>query len=318
MTWPTVFANLSGGNQPLSLLDTMFAQVAAMIPIPCTETGTNSITLQPVGNAPTLAAYGNYNLFSFVAAATSTGSVSAQFQSLANLPVYKSDGTTQATTGDLQIGRPYMLMYNSTLNSNAGGFYLLRPALFPSGGQPTSQVLTSGTSLTYTTPANCLQLYIRMIGGGGGGAGSSTNGTNGGNTTFGTVTANGGQGGQAIGGGTGGNGGAGAALLRINGGSGNQGIAALLGGSGGAGPFGGAGPPGNSASPNTGSGGGAAIGTGSNPSFGGGCGEYVEFFITNPAATYTYTVGTAGAAGTGGVVGAGAAGIIIVQERYQD
>ena len=35
-------------------------------------------------------------------------------------------------------------------------------------GPSTRQVLTSGSAATYTTPANCSQLRIRMVGGGAG------------------------------------------------------------------------------------------------------------------------------------------------------
>src|SRR6185312_9972680 len=61
---------------------------------------------------------------------------------------------------------------------------------------PTRQVLTSGTNATYTTPANCRQLRIRMVGGGGGG-GSYNNGSggDGGDTIFNSIHAAGGKGG---------------------------------------------------------------------------------------------------------------------------
>src|SRR6185312_12534922 len=70
--------------------------------------------------------------------------------------------------------------------------------IFVSG--PTHQIFTSGSG-TYTKPANCLYIRVRLAGGGGGGAGSGTSaagaGGAGGNTTFGTslFTANGGNGG---------------------------------------------------------------------------------------------------------------------------
>ena len=54
---------------------------------------------------------------------------------------------------------------------------------------------------------------------------------------------------------------------------------------------------------------------------GGGAGGYVDAWIANPSSTYSYAVGSggsAGAAGTNGrAAGAGAAGIIIVEEYYQ-
>jgi hypothetical protein len=81
----------------------------------------------------------------------------------------------------------------------------------------TTQYLTSGTSATYTTPANCRAIRVRMVGGGGGGA-------------------------------------------YFSGG-------------------------------------------------GGGAGEYVELFISSPAATYAYTVGAGGTAGSGGTNGVVLAGL---------
>jgi hypothetical protein len=347
MTWPVNFSGLAGGNEPLSLFDAMFAQVAAMVPIPCTATGTNAITLNPIGNAPSaanLGAYGSLNLFSFLASATSTGVVSAQFGALASLPVFKNDGTTAVTTGDIAIAHPYMLMFSQALNSGGGGFYLLRPAVQPAGGQPTYQRFLSGSG-TYTTPANCLQIVVRMVGGGGGGGGRTNSGTGGtggtgGTTTFALNTAIGGSGGAGSGvaTGNGGNGGTGGTtltgieIIRIGGAPGASGLgaptsAAVLGGAGGTTPLGsgaqnqsiglsgplpantGAGGPGNPTSTlNT-----ATAG-------GGGGGEYVEFVISSPAATYPFTVGLGGTVGIGadanGVVGS--AGAIYVQERYQD
>lgn len=124
MTWPTIFANLAGGTQPVSLFDGMFNQVAAMIAIPCTASGQNSITLTPIGNAPTLAAYGEFNFFRFKAVATSNANVTAQFQSLANLPVYKADGLTQAGANDIVNTQEYVLIFSQALNGGAGGFFL--------------------------------------------------------------------------------------------------------------------------------------------------------------------------------------------------
>jgi hypothetical protein len=326
MSWPTVFASLSGGNEPLSLIDGMFAQVAAMIPIPCTATGTNTITLAPIGNAPSatnLSAYGSLNLFSFIAVSTSTSTVAVQFGSLASLPVYKSDGTTQATTGDIIGGRPYMLMYSQALNGGGGGFYLLRLTVTPSGGQPTYTTLNSGTG-TYTTPANCTQLFVRMCGGGGGGGSAiGGQGSSGTQSAFGSTTALGGTGGFGSGsagpGGTGGTTATGTEILRLHGGTGQEG-ATVSGGTVAASSFGGVNPYGGggaSAAANTGSGGrsdGTATGGSTLPG-GAGAGEYVEFVIASPSATYAYQVGAGGAA-SGGTSQAGASGVIQVTERY--
>ena len=63
----------------------------------------------------------------------------------------------------------------------------------------TRQVLTSGSSATYTTPANCRQLRIRMVGGGGGGgaADGGSSGVDGTATSFNSVAANPGLGGAS-------------------------------------------------------------------------------------------------------------------------
>jgi hypothetical protein len=70
---------------------------------------------------------------------------------------------------------------------------------------PTTQSLTSGTSATYTTPANCLWIEVYMVGGGGGGAGGANSGStivagsNGGTSTFNSVNAGGGTGAASTG-----------------------------------------------------------------------------------------------------------------------
>jgi hypothetical protein len=211
---------------------------------------------------------------------------------------------------------------------------------------PTIQKFTSGTG-TYTTPAGALYIRVRMVGGGGGGAGSGTaNGstpTAGGNTTFGTslLAANGGGVNANIGaaGGSGGTAslGTGPIGIAISGGTGAGGFgnlatgaAAVAGGSGGVSPFGGAGTSGCSpltggaAVANSGSGGagGSISATASGYSGpGGGAGGFVDAIITNPAASYAYSIGTGGSAGgagtNGSVGGAGGSGIIIVEEHYQ-
>jgi hypothetical protein len=223
---------------------------------------------------------------------------------------------------------------------------------FTGGGAnvPTVQKLTSGSSSTYTTPANVLFLAIKMVGAGGGGAGSGNsgagNGGAGGNTTFGTslLTANGGAatssvivpgaGGAATvsapaigtgiqggGGGAGGNAGTASALDQQQGGIG---ASSPFGGSGAAG-YGGnsSGSAGIAAIANSGSGGGgsgggttASTATGA----GGSAGGYISAIITNPSATYTYSIGAAGSAGSAGsngsAGGAGGSGYIEVTEYY--
>jgi hypothetical protein len=69
-------------------LDADLAALGALTPIPCTVSGTNTISLTPIGNVPNVAAYANYGQFSGVAAATNTGAVTVAVGSLAPLAVY--------------------------------------------------------------------------------------------------------------------------------------------------------------------------------------------------------------------------------------
>lgn len=217
----------------------------------------------------------------------------------------------------------------------------------PKTGVPTIQRLTSGSGLTYTTPAGCTWLRIRMVGAGGGASSTGTASTSAGgagaatNWDSSTLIAGGGGGGQISGGtpngfagGTGGTntvGGSYVILANIAGSQGGAGSGTLAsniaGGQGGASYFGGQGgsnigtSAGRNAAVNSGSGGGAAGSTSGNTSgAGGGSGGYVEAIISSPAASYVYTVGAKGngaTAGTGGVAGGdGGSGLIIVEEYY--
>ena len=196
---------------------------------------------------------------------------------------------------------------------------------------PTWQNLTSGTAATYTTPANCRQLRIRMVGGGGGGGGTfgGSDATAGGDTSFNSIVAKGGArgNGDSTIGALGGTGGAGSASYRAPGGAGSPPSltsTSVCGGNGGNSAFGagalGGGGAGNGAAAgaNTGAGGGAGGNTSQTAAgAGGGAGEYVEIIVNSPAATYTYTVGAGGTGGSGGTNGgAGGSGVIIVDEIY--
>jgi hypothetical protein len=200
---------------------------------------------------------------------------------------------------------------------------------------PTRQIFLTGSG-TYTTPANCLWIRVRMIGGGGGGAGTGSSGAGGGgtggNTTFNTTTTAPGGTGSGASSQTGGAGGAAGAVtdFSIAGGNGknaNGGLALAPSGGGGDSVFSGGGSPALNASAggggvaNTGGGGGGgASGSGVGAGGGGGAGAYTEKTFPTPSATYAYAVGAGGAGGTAGTSGqaggAGAVGIIIVDEYY--
>lgn len=205
---------------------------------------------------------------------------------------------------------------------------------------PTIQKLTSGTSATYTTPANVLWIEVKMVGGGGAGAGGGTTagtGGNGGTTSFGLHSAPGGTGGtagtqQGPAGGIGGTIGAGGIGREQPGCPGSSTLTALTAGSfGGVGGCSMLGPGGQGANgifaggvaPPANSGGGGGGGGGNNSQISGpagGGGDGLDIIIGSPVSTYTYTIGaggTAGTAGTSGTAGgAGGSGFIMVIEHY--
>lgn len=194
---------------------------------------------------------------------------------------------------------------------------------------PTVQKFTSGTGATYTPSTGVVRIRVRMVGGGGGGGGAFNNsGTSGTDTSFGSWVAKAGLLGAAGGGGgaggTGGADGTGTLIARITGGAGATGgsySTIEASGVGGANLFAGAGTnganaAGGAAAANTGAGGGGGS-SGNFAGGGGGAAEYVEFFVSNPAAT-TYTVGVKGTGGAaGGTAGGnGADGVIVIEELY--
>ena len=154
MALPVTFASLS--TVTLSQFDQNFAALGALTPIPCGVAGTNALTLSPLANTPAVAAYANYMQFTGVASATSTGAVTAQVGSLPSLNVYvdTSSGPVQATT-QIIIGTAFTLMYDSSLNSGAGGFHLqsavVAGAFLPLAGGTLTGALT-GTTIALSGP----------------------------------------------------------------------------------------------------------------------------------------------------------------------
>lgn len=151
----TVYANLQDGLQLLSLWDQSLSDMGLLGALPCSATGTNAIalTLLTAAFPPNVTAYSNYLLFSFVAAATSTGSITINVASLGALPLYKSDATTQTGAGDILIRSMYHVSYNSALNSGNGGFQLLNVSQQSAGGAGLVQVTTASQAIAAGTPA---------------------------------------------------------------------------------------------------------------------------------------------------------------------
>jgi hypothetical protein len=126
------FVNLQTGaltQHGIELLNKWYQFIVGMNRvIPCSATGTNTITLTPNDASPLIEKYVDYEIFSFAAAETSTGDVTAtvvpRTGTLAELKVYKTDGAAQATTGDIVQNSVYLLLYCDHLDSGAGGFVL--------------------------------------------------------------------------------------------------------------------------------------------------------------------------------------------------
>lgn len=127
----TVYANLTDGLQPFSLWDASLADMGSLGVIPCTASGTNAITLTPVTASfpPNVSNPPRQNqLFSYVAAATSTGSVTVSISGVTGfLKLYLMDASTQAGSGDVKQNVTYIISYGPALNSAAGGFQIQSP-----------------------------------------------------------------------------------------------------------------------------------------------------------------------------------------------
>lgn len=122
MAW-TTFSNLTSAQ--MSFLDNMFGYVSGFGFVPCTAAGTNTIALTPNANTPAIAAYGNYQGYTFVAAGNSTGSVTVNVNGVGALPLYVAGGGSQAGNGSISGNVLYMIVYNSALNSGGGGFVIV-------------------------------------------------------------------------------------------------------------------------------------------------------------------------------------------------
>lgn len=204
------------------LLDETFADVGALGIVPCSVGGTNNaIILTPLTNTPTISALSNYLQFSFVAQSTSTGAVTLQVGSLAVLPVFAADGTTQLGSGSIQASDFYVVAYNLALNNGTGGWTVVTvSATGVTAGSYSGQVtftadasgrITSATSsaptvvqstnftsagtFTFSTPSGTgiTTVYkFTVVGGGGGGGGANAGAANG------EGAGGGGGGGKAI------------------------------------------------------------------------------------------------------------------------
>ncbi len=338
MPLPNVFANVS--VLPTPDLDENFNALGALVNIPCTATGTNTIALTTVTtDVPAVTAYTNsVPIFSFIAVASANGAVTININGIGAKNLYKSNGLIAAGQNDIVVNGLYQISYNSTLNSGAGGFVLNNPSTVTTA--PTVTKKTSGSG-TYTPPSGLVRIRVRMIGAGGGGGAQVVNApaTNGGDTTFENWQAKGGSLGVAGGASAGGNNGGGVTpgtdgtgtlIVRVPGSGGASainGATAQPSWGGMAGVMGSetvrslSATTGQAGGTNTGSGGSGGGTTGTAFGQGGGGGEYAEFYMTaaQVGAGVSYSVGAAGTGGTAGTIagGNGGSGLLVIEEFYQ-
>lgn len=115
----------------LSDLDQNFQAFGALAPVPCAIAGTNALTLTQNGanqaSSVEMTDYENYQAVCGVASATNTGAVTAQVGSLPALNVYKDTiaGPAALIGGEIVAGNAFTLVYDSALNSGAGGWHLV-------------------------------------------------------------------------------------------------------------------------------------------------------------------------------------------------
>lgn len=150
MPLPTLFASLTSATG--AMLDGNFAALGAISPIPCAVSGTNALTLTPALAAPTVVAYANYGLFSGVAVANSSTSVTAQVGVMAPLAVFKDTaaGPAALTGGEIRAGNVVGLLYDSSLAAGAGGFHLTS---LPTTGIAATGSPVAGNIAQWTGPA---------------------------------------------------------------------------------------------------------------------------------------------------------------------
>lgn len=144
----------------LVALDNNFTTVSGQAPIPCTVSGSNSITLTQNGTgvvpSAALTQYTQGLVFTGIVASSNTAATQARVGTLALLNVYRdtSSGPVQLSGGELISGNAFSLQYDSALNSGNGGFHAITTTAVTTvlfGGNSTLTNLLSGTiSITFT------------------------------------------------------------------------------------------------------------------------------------------------------------------------
>ena len=149
-------------SNPLQALDNNFTTFGALVQIPCSVAGTNTLTLTQnaagLVPTPTISAYTTNMLFSGIASGTNTGPVTANVGSVGALPVYKDTtaGPVALSGGEIVQNNAFTLRYDAALNGGNGGFHLTSSTAVGSlqiNGGATLTNMLSGNSPTLTFTA---------------------------------------------------------------------------------------------------------------------------------------------------------------------
>lgn len=149
MAFPNTFAAVTTATG--AQLDANFNAAGNLGVIPSAVSGGNTITLTPTaGITPTIAAYANYMRFSGVVATTNTAATSLRINALASLVCYKDSlaGPVALSGGELIAGNAFTAIYDSALNSGAGGWHIYTTTAFAGGtisGSLANVVLSGGS-----------------------------------------------------------------------------------------------------------------------------------------------------------------------------
>jgi hypothetical protein len=127
MAW-TTFAALTTPTLPE--LDGNFTLLSYLINIPCTVSGTNTLTLTSQAGAATYTQYQAGMRLQGVATATNSGAVNAQLGTLPLVPVYKDSPAGPVVLSGAEIVNltAFALLYDPALNSGGGGWHLQNSA----------------------------------------------------------------------------------------------------------------------------------------------------------------------------------------------
>ena len=127
------FVDLNTGalsQHGITLLNTWYNFIVGMNRVtPCNaSTASNVITLTPLEASPLIEGYRDFEMFGFVADATTSNSVTMTVVPkkgvLSTLKAYKTNGSAQAGSGDVVSGSFYIAIYSDHLDAAAGGFIL--------------------------------------------------------------------------------------------------------------------------------------------------------------------------------------------------